>query len=385
MHIKRHTWKIDLQIVLVPILALGAATFVSCDTAQAKFKVLYAFDWSDGSQPNAPLLMKWPDLYGTTYVGGAYSDGTVFKLAPDGTETVPHSFTGADGVLPNGGLIMDKVGNLYGTSATPGYGAVYRLAPGGSLTTLYTFTGESDGRAPNPSLIMDKTGNLYGTTALGGAYRGGTVFKLAPDGTKTVLHAFSGPDGWWINGGLIMDRAGNLYGTSSQGGAFNTSGTAFKLAPGGTLSVLHSFARGSDGGFPNAGLIMDDAGNLYGTTERGGVDDHGVVFKISPDGQLTTLYAFRGGSDGERPRGVIADALGSLYGVTNAGGDNGVGNVYRLAPDGTHTLLHTFRKRKDGGRPEDSLIIGARGKLYGTAPAYGPHGDGTVFSLRPQD
>jgi uncharacterized repeat protein (TIGR03803 family) len=278
-------------------------------TPHGKETVLYAFKGgsNDGDTPQAGLIADSAgNLYGTTSFGGSFAGadcdqvgcGTIFKLAPNGTETVLYKFngeTGSDGAVPLGNLIADAAGNLYGTTVRggstgctgSGCGTVFKLAPNGTETVLYTFQGGLDGANPLGSLIADAAGNLYGTTENGGSTgcfnNGGcgTVFKIAPDGTETLLYAFQGgSDGINPEAGLVADASGNLYGTTTFGGA-KMKGTVFRLAPNGTETVLYSFQGKSDGGVPYAGLISDAAGNLYGTTEFGGVSkQYGVVFKI---------------------------------------------------------------------------------------------------------
>jgi len=332
------------------------------------------------------------NLYGTTDGGGSASGaaGTVFKLAPPAqpggawTETVLYSFTGGtDGNSPQAGLVRDDKGNLYGTTpyggefcSSPvnygGCGVVFMVDRAGKETVLYNFcpNGQSvygscpDGLYPTAALIQDAAGNLYSTTQLGGAYGQGTVFKLAPPAqpggawTETVLHSFAGgTDGGTSNGesnaNVIRDSDGNLYGTTDGGGTWD-AGVVFKLAPpaqeGGTWTetVLHTFTGGTDGGIPLAGLILDVAGNLYGTTLFGGLDSPycqfycGVVFKLDTAGNETALYSFTGFADGENPAsGLVQDTAGNLYGTTYSGGDftqcngfGGCGVVFKLAPAG---------------------------------------------------
>jgi uncharacterized repeat protein (TIGR03803 family) len=246
-----------------------------------------------------------------------------------------HAFTGgSDGGNPRSALLLDRAGNLYGTTYSggnppkcyqEGCGVVFKLAPDGKETVLHTFTGGDDGGNPAAGLIADKTGDLYGTTVYWGSNGGGTVFKLAPDGTETVLHAFlelEVNDGSYPYAGVIMDKAGNLYGTTLWGGL--AAGVVFKLAPDGTETILHDFQDGSDGASPVSGLTMDGAGNIYGTTQYGGVrcGDYGTrcgtVFKIAPEGSETVLHAFRKGKgDGVTPAAaLIKDANGNLYGTT---------------------------------------------------------------------
>jgi uncharacterized repeat protein (TIGR03803 family) len=267
--------------------------------------ILHAFTGgTDGAGPYGGLIAdKEGNVFGTTLGGGdACHDGgcgTVFQIAPDDTETILYAFgNGKKFYLgPLAGLIADKDGNLYGTTVgggnfnayhcgNSGCGTVFELAPDGTETTLYAFEGKSDGSEPYAGLIRDKPGNLYGTTLFGGnanCHAGcGTVFRIAPDGTETVLYSFKGgSDGEYPDGGVIADKAGNLYGTTSAGGA-NAAGTAFKLSPDGKEKVLHAFTGGSGGAEPYAGLILGKGGNLYGTTLEGGDPSCacGTVFEI---------------------------------------------------------------------------------------------------------
>jgi len=382
---------------------LALAVLIPLGSAHAKdFGVLYSFTGNDGANPQAVLIADGAgNLYGTTYEGGngncsSYGHtgcGTVFKLAPNGTETVLYSFTGgSDGSDPTAGLIMDKKGNLYSTTysygGADGFGVVFKLAPNGTETVLYSFTGGSDGSGPYAGLIMDKKRNLYSTTVGGGSTNCtggcGTVFKLAPNGTETVLYSFTGgSDGANPQAVLIADGAGNLYSTTYAGGA-DGAGVVFKLAPNGTETVRYSFTGGSDGSGPTAGLIMDKKGNLYGTTNGGGADGAGVVFKLAPNGTEFVLYSFTGGSDGSGPyAGLIMDKKGNLYGTTHLGGADGFGVVFKLAPNGTETVLHSFSTRGgDGRHPLASLIMDKKGNLYSTTFGGGADNDGVVFKLK---
>jgi uncharacterized repeat protein (TIGR03803 family) len=305
------------------------------------------------------------NLYGTTEFGGAvsYPGGTVFKVTPTGSETVLYSFTGgSDGSLPNAGLIADAAGNLYGMTNAGGVvcigigcGVVFEVTPSGTETVLHRFT-FGDGATPVAgSLIADAAGNLYGTTSAGGTGNQGTVFQLMPSGTLTVLYTFTGgSDGAAPSAGLIADGVGNLYGTASAGGT-SGNGTVFKVMPSGTETVLYSFCPGgvtcTDGVNPEANLIADAAGNFYSTTQNGGSPNVcgggvgcGTVFKLTPSGTETVLYSFcpGGGSctDGAGPvAGLIADAAGNLYGTTSAGGTSGHGTVFKVTPSGTESFL----------------------------------------------
>ena len=251
-----------------------------------KYEVLHSFNGADGANPSAGLIRDAAgNLYGTArFGGGAYDVGTVFKLDATGTETVLHRFNGADGAYPYAGLIRDAKGNLYGTTPQGGNGSgtVFRLMNRtGKYEVLYRFTSGGGGAFPFAPLIRDAAGNLYGVTQYGGASDLGTVFELDSTGKEIVLHSFTGPDGVYPIAGVIRDAAGNLYGTTRFGGTYDC-GTLFKLDAIGTYEVLHTFTCGADGGRPIAGLIRDEAGNLYGTTPDGGAFENGTVFKFTP-------------------------------------------------------------------------------------------------------
>jgi uncharacterized repeat protein (TIGR03803 family) len=343
------------------------------------------------------------------------------------TETVLYSFTGGnDGANPLAGLIMDSKGNLYGTtyyagasgSCPDGYGCgtVFELTRPSAAgetwteTTLYSFTGGNDSGNPvYGSLIADQRGNLYGTTRFGGASGRGTVFELTPPPvvggtwTETVLHSFAGlSDGSQPYAGLIADGNGNLYGTTIGGGQTNW-GTVFELTPpavpGGiwTEAVLHYFAGDNDAIEPQAGLIIDSKGNLYGTAFfaiLGGKWTDGRVFELTPPsvaGGAWTEIALHNFHNYERSNpiaGVIADSKGNLYGTTNIGGKSGVyGTVFELMPPSgvtgawTEKVLHRFGSGQS--YPYSGLTMDRNGNLYGTASDIGTSGNGIVFELTP--
>ena len=323
----------------------GGLVFALTKKANGKYheRELYKFgNYPDGMRPNGVIRSKTGFLYGTTYWGGKGSDGDVFEIAPDGHKT-----------------------------------------------ELYTFTGASDGRMPNAGVVRDKAGNLYGTTIWGGAHNKGVVFKLTKTKgsgyAESVLHSFGGAsDGVQPDAGLMADKAGNLYGTTIVGGSGNCSaggcGTVYKITPGGHETVLYNFNGGSDGNYPYADVIKDAQGNLYGTAYVGGSGNNGVVFKLAPDGTETVLHSFAGGSDGANPyAGVIADTAGNLYGTTVYGGSSNLGTVFKLAPDGTETVLHSFAGN-DGRYPQAGLIADEAGNLYGATQFGGP---GTCNPLLP--
>jgi len=306
---------------------------------------LHSFVGSDGINPWAGLVQASDgNFYGTTAAGGNNNCGpwdgcgTVFKITPSGALTTLHVFEEYDGGNPYAGLVQASDGNFYGTTenggdstnCTYGCGTIFKITPGGSLTTLHSFA-RSDGLDPQ-TLMQASDGNLYGATFAGGSNDYGTVFKITLDGTLTTLHVFGGGDGANPAAVLVQASDGNLYGTTENGGA-NCSphgcGTVFKITPGGTLTMLYSFA-GSDGVQPVAGLVQAGDGNFYGTTQNGGADDLGTIFKITPGGTLTTLHSFAG-SDGASPEaGLVQASDGNFYGPGYSGGANRAGTIFRM-------------------------------------------------------
>ncbi|HXM20242.1 MAG TPA: choice-of-anchor tandem repeat GloVer-containing protein [Terriglobales bacterium] len=377
---------LGLAIMLVPAI-------LATQSAQAQtFTLLYAFgNGTDGSTPYAGLVRDSAgNLYGTTFSGGTASSGTVFKVDPNGKETVLHNFkAGADGAIPFAGLVRGPGGALYGTTVEGGasnFGTVFRLSTTGKETVLHSFNSQ-DGSYPDAGLLRDSAGNLYGATVEGGDSNLGTVFELDTTGKQTVLHSFTGGanDGRfsYVYGSLVRDAAGNFYGTTLAGGA-SDQGIVFKLDTAGTETVLYNFTGGTDGGYPYAGLVIDRKGNLYGTTYLGGASGQGTVFKLSNTGEETVLYSFTGGADGGSPTArLLRDGKGNLYGTTYYGGASNAGVVFRLDPTHKETVLHSFDYANDGGYPTARLIRDAAGSLYGTASAGGASNHGTVFKLTP--
>jgi uncharacterized repeat protein (TIGR03803 family) len=262
---------------------------------------------------------------------------------------------------------------------------------------LHSFGSSSeDGFYPTAGLISDASGNLYGVTLWGGPYGSGTVFELSPmpggGWSEKIIHGFNHTNGANPYGTLLLDAHGNLYGTTSVGGA-HSYGTAFelRLSPSGVWveKVLYDFADGTDGGYPGSGMIMDSAGNLYGTCESGGALNAGVVFELSPSSGGTwkekVIYSFNG-PDGTTPVGALAfDGAGNLYGATYVGGTNGDGSVYELTPAAhgawTETVLHSFSQYVDGGGLLSGVLLDASGNVYGAAAFLGCCGGGTVFEF----
>jgi uncharacterized repeat protein (TIGR03803 family) len=316
--------------------------------------VLHSFaDSSDGEYPDAPLITDSAgNLYGTAQEGGVSG--------------------GCNGF---------------------GCGVVFEMTTAGAETELYTFTGGDDGAFPMAALLPDGNGGFYGTAQGGGADRLGVVFDLSSDGAETVLHTFAGgSDGDGPESALIADKSGNLYGTTKQGGGACSGfgcGTVYEITPAGTETVLYAFTGGTDGSNPVAGLIRDKSGNLYGTTEFGGDASGcggtgcGTVFKLAPGGALTVLYTFAGSKDGGQPvASLVADSTGNLYGTTLFWGADGYGVVFQLAPNGKERVLHTFTNGDDGAYPWGALLKIGKDKFASTASGGGATDFGTVFKIR---
>jgi len=391
-----------------------------------------------GAAPQGGLI---PDaagnLYGVSATGGAYNYGTVFELLPNQhggwDEKILYTFKGgSDGIYPEGQLVFDAAGNLYGTTywggteggcLYGGCGTVFELRhnPDGSWTEsiLQNFSNGEFGGDLEYGLVFDKAGNLYGTSWVGGD-GGGIVFELSPSSsgewTETILYSFSfgggqAPPVTWPKGRIIFDDSGNIFGILEYGGngCSGGCGAVYELSPatGGTwnLTILHDFAAGSDGAYPEAGLIIDKAGNLYGTTYDGGTGTGtgcnygcGTVFKMTPggNGQWTEsiLYSFQGTNDGKAPVSeLIFDEAGNLYSTTYDGGgqgtctNGGCGTVFELSPNGSQwseAVLWRFSGITDGANPSSGVFLSPTGQLYGeTYSGENAGQNGTVFSLTP--
>jgi uncharacterized repeat protein (TIGR03803 family) len=399
-----------------------AILFLSLVVANAwaapRYQVLHAFTGGkDGGGLFGPLLLDASDdLYGTTIAGGPKGKGgTVFELTPrrNGTWTQKalHNFCSQpgceDGGGPTGGVIFDSGGNLYGSTTGGGGsytdGTVFEMKPrsaGWKFAVIHRFGRNDKANGPFGGVVMDGSGNLYGI--------GGCAFELSPQvGGKwkeQILHcfpAFNG-DGYGILERPILDATGNLYGTTQHGGGSKNCdggcGTVFELSPtsGGKWKehILHRFGSSGDGAFPGVGaLVLDSAGNVYGTTQIGGPAGYGTVFKLARTAnggwEETILHSFADDSNGGYvAAGVVFDPAGNLYGTTGGGGDPncGCGVVYELSPgsDGkwTYTLLHTF-VGSDGAGPGANLILDGKGNLYGTTVTGGAGGYGVAFELTP--
>jgi uncharacterized repeat protein (TIGR03803 family) len=381
-----------LTLAVLSVLLLGATR-----PAQAQGQAtLYTFTGTpDGANPQSRLTFSGGNLYGTTYDGGL-GFGTVFELAPDGTggwtETVLYSFCSvancADGQNPTySHVTFDSQGNLYGTAfggGANGFGVVFELSPGQSgwtETVLYSFANSPDGANPVNGLLMDAAGNLYGTTFAGGSQGNGAIYELSPSGggwTEKVIVANISS----THSGLTMDAHGNIFGTTYR--------AVFKMVPtskgGWNLTKIFNFPK--IGTNPNGTPVLDSAGNVYGTTFAGGVNNDGMVYKLIPGAGGTwteqVLHSF-GAANSNPLAGLAIDSAGNLYGTTSQGGLHGDGTVFALSPNGSggynYKVLQAFTG-DSGNQPYGSMIL-AGGYLFGTTFRGGLTGDGVVYEVDP--
>jgi uncharacterized repeat protein (TIGR03803 family) len=366
---------------------MGAADVTSITIGCVpNFNLLYSFaGGTDGANPHQYSLLQGIDgnFYGATLYGGTSNDGTVFEITPSGTETVLYSFSGHPCFA---GLIQASDGNFYGTTAnggTNGVGSFFELTPSGTETDLYSFSETHSNGGPYSGVVEGSDGNFYGVDYLGGSSTLGTVFKITPGGVESIVHSFAGGiDGSEPSDVPIQASDGNLYGTTALGGS-SDDGTVFKLTPGGTETILHAFAGGtSDGSSPYGSVVEGSDGNFYGTTQTGGTNGKGTVYRVTPSGAETVLYSFAGGtSDGSDPyAGLIQGADGNFYGTTYSGGSSNDGTVYEITPSGVETVVHSF-SGSDGANLKASVVLGNDGNLYGTTFNGGASGDGTFFEI----
>jgi len=380
-------------------------------TLQAQsFTVILSFGGGPGgSLPIAGLIEDARgNLYGTTTDNGPGSAYKLTHVQAGWTLSVLTRFgqNPLDGYLPLSGLTLGPDGAFYGTTwgggggGSGGDGTVYRLNPAtsSSHSVIYRFSGPDGYHPLEAELTFDSAGNMFGTTSYGGSSGQGNVFELVRDGnqwTESVIYSFSGlTDGGEPDGKLLFDSAGNLYGTTYQDGdPVCICGVVYELSPsagGWNFRVLYTFRDRATGWWPEAGLVMDPAGNLYGTTTGGGPANAGTVFELSPAGSdwnFSTIYAFAGGGSASGPFSpVLLDAAGNLYGTTALDGAYAHGSVFKLTP--THsgwvfTSLHDFQSSPDGAYPYGNLVMDASGNIYGTTWEGGAYGDGTVWQFVP--
>jgi uncharacterized repeat protein (TIGR03803 family) len=370
---------------------------------------------------NSPLFQASDgDFYGTTATGGANGNGTVYKITAAGIETVLYSFgaSPADAANPYASVIQASDGNFYGTTYEGGAqsycgigscGTVYKITPGGVETVLHSFS-DGDAYEPAGALIQASDGNFYGLA--GGGANGcnsgigrldgcGSVYMITPAGVETVIYSFgaSASDGYSPVGALIQASDGNFYGTTQKGGT-NGVGTVFKVTPAGIETVLYSLgASPSDAASPSwpfTSLIQASDGNFYGTTQKGGTNGFGTVYRITAAGVETVLYSFGASpSDGVYPGGSLIQASdGNFYGMTSNGGantcpagspfPNSCGTAFEITPAGVETILYSFgASASDGSNPNGNLVQASDGNFYGVTDGGGSQQSGTVFKLIP--
>lgn len=410
-------------------LAVIMLAFVvpSSQSAHAQtLTVLHSFSGDpDGAGPFAGVTLDSAgSLYGTTYAGGTRNQGTIYQLKHSGstyTYNILYNFLSAgDGGLPEASVVFAPGGALYGTTIQGGYdgcssmghtgcGVVFSVRPQSTFcrtvfcywleTPAYAFHGGDNGDGAFPlygKLAFDQAGNIYGTTWFGGAYGGGTLYELSRSNgtwTETILHNFGASgDGSEPLHNVILDSAGNLYGTTQSGGV-SGGGTVFQLVPSGsgwTENIIANFSLNSPlGGAPQAGLTIDQAGNLYGATGIGS-GSAGTAFELSPSGsgwQMTLLHQFPGGNQYGVVGNMVLDSQGDLFGTTFGGGPYLAGTIFKLTPSGsgwTYTDLYDFTNGDDGAAPTGDSSMDAQGNLYGTCQDSGALGQGVAWKFSPQ-
>lgn len=372
----------------VGIVLFAAAAFLAAPIARAQtYTVLHSFALADGINPQGALILGMDgNVYGTTANAGAARGGTVFKMSQAGSFTVLHSFAGTDGTSPETGVVQGSDGTIYGSTISGGSpscncGTIYSIAASGVFAVLHTFTGP-DGQYPS-GLTIGSDGELYGGTMQGGNHGQGTVFKLdSSSGSLTTLHSFAGAEGALDDtNSLVQATDGNFYGMTVTGGSLQ-EGTIFKIDQSGTLTTLHTFG-GADGSQPIGQLLQALDGQLYGTTSRGGSGPCdfgcGTIFRIDQAGNLTTLHYFAD-ADGSAPLGGLVQGTDrAFYGTTFQGGTIGAGIIFRIDTAGNFNTLFSFDDPSLGGAPTNRLQQGSDGALYGTAPEGGNAGGGGVL------
>jgi uncharacterized repeat protein (TIGR03803 family) len=380
------------------------------------FQTIATFNQTNGKDVFGPPIEATDhNLYGATVFGGASNNGAIYKITPKGVYKVLYSFclqSGcADGVNP-AWLMQAADGDFYGTTSgggENGAGTIFKITAAGQFTLLYTFCSEAgctDGSEPQEALVQTSDGTFYGTTISGGAYGDGTVFTFTVANGLTTLYSFCAKtgctDGSFPFIGLTLAKDGNFYGTTAEGGNQNNSlcppsygcGTVFRITPSGQLTTLYSFcsqSNCSDGALPQGLLVQGKDGNLYGTTDNGGAENSGTIYKISLQGTFTQMHSFCNPEiclDGLDPIGGVIQATdGDFYGSAYLGGTGGWGTVFQMTPAGNFTVLHNFDGKADGSYLAASVLQASNGSLIGGTEAGGndscdaPNGCGVIFMI----
>jgi uncharacterized repeat protein (TIGR03803 family) len=382
-----------------PLLAISFALLTYALRAQSGVIItnVVSFDSTNGANPRAALV---PGLdgnyYGTTSAGGPDSgtNGTVFRLTPNGVLNTLVSFNNDNGSDPEASLILGKDGNFYGTTqhggTNGGWGTVFRMSSTGALTTLVSFNG-TNGAFPRAELAIGSDGNFYGTTSYGGLgfagtnYSGnGTVFRLSTNGLFNTVGLFNFTNGAYPVAGLLSAPDGSFYGTTAGGGTNNLAnhgdGTVFQITTNGALKSLISF-NFTNGAIPLSALIWRPDHNLYGTTSSGGgTNAHGTIFRLTTNGILTSLVSFSGNNGSSPQGGLLLAPDGNLYGTTSNGGKDGWGTIFQLTRENTLNTLVSCNPT-EGGFPVARLLLRKGGHFLGTASEGGKFGQGVLFDL----
>lgn len=398
LNLAKLIWRKNICLLL--FLCAGAIS----SSAQT-FTTLISFDGANGAEPFSKLVQGFDgNLYGTTQIGGTNQydpSGTVFKITTDGTLTTLYTFCPQpgcpDGKSPAAGLALGIDGNFYGTTflgGYPGFGTIFKITPEGTQSILHTFQG-TEGGNPTSGLIEASNGAFYGVAPQGGTHYQGTVFMMAAGPKVTRLYSFcsqpSCADGEQPSGPLMQGTDGNFYGTTPFGGTNNT-GTIFQITPAGVFKTLHTFG-GADGSGPTGGTVQAKGSSyIYGTTAWGGKYNQGTVFRIDRAGNLTTIHSFCSANcaDGSQPSGLIQATDGNFYGTTQYGGFpvcssffRGCGTIYKITPTGVLTTLYTFCTQANclDGEVSAGLVQATDGNFYATSAGGGAYDYGTVFRL----
>ena len=387
------------------VIGLLTLTMFAMAAQAQTFQVIHTFTGPDGAIPKAGVTLdRGGKIYGTTYAGHEGTGwGGVFQMRQHNGVWIFGTLQIFDG-QPLDRVVFGPNGTLYGTSPSnlvsyhDGY--IFNLRPplnvcttvmcNWNATVLYGFSGGGDGATPKgAALVFDHAGNMYGTTTAGGSGNG-VVYQLTPAGVQTPLYAFGGsPDGATPYSGVIFDNAGNIYGVTTAGGA-SGNGAVYELSPNGggySEQVIYSFTGGNDGSNPIGGLVVDNAGNLYGTTATGGTGGGGTVFELSPNGSnwnYSLLYSFSGGASCGPWAELTFDSASNLYGTTQCDGATGNGNVFKLTNSGgsfSYSSIYDFSGGNDGKRPYSTVAFDAAGNMYGTTSLGGANLSGVVWEI----
>jgi uncharacterized repeat protein (TIGR03803 family) len=366
----------------------GRGTAFSIKSDGSNFALLRRFaDW--GRTPTGDLTLSSDGyFYGVASLGGTHNAGTIFRVTTDGTLTVLHHFQPAtDGSTPSGSLVQATDGNFYGTTQLGGTntkGTIFRITPGGTFTVLRHLSVTTDGGNPFCTLTLGNDGHLYGMTHTGGANGDGTIFRITTGGTFTTLRSFAAAtDGRSPFGSLTKGSDGSFYGMTSAGG-LHTAGTAFRYVPGGSFTVLRHFQPATDGGKPRGNLTFGTDGHLYGLTQAGGLNSHGTIFRLRLTREFNVIKHFNISTDGGYPWGSLTrGADGSFYGMTkfSSGSTNGI--IFRITTGGGFTRMKQLTIATDGGSPVGSLTRGSDGNFYGMTTEGGNNLFGTIFRITP--